>query len=372
MTIHHASKKINATLISDSPGSILDRISKSWMEYSRDVDYKCFNSSEVHPFLCCIRSCGYGVTHWVDNRAYRQFCSSLIGAQVAMIHHATDQELPDTIRSLKYCDGITTGSYGWKVRLERISNREVTLIPYTLDSRQFAFNSNQKASRQRFGIPENKYVLGFVGKAAADAFGRKGVDLFINVLKMASRIWDDLAVVLVGPGWEPLKLRLEVLGLDVYCFEVKTTEGTAELYPLMDVLLVTAKEEGGPCTVLEAMSCGTPVVASNVGHVPECVADGETGFVCFNREVDEYIRHIKSLRSNASLRKNIVLKAREYIERKRDNRAVLPSVKFDDIYINAARAYKARKATEILKRIPSSFCSAMHCSARSLKKWLST
>src|SRR5262249_22954091 len=49
-----------------------------------------------------------------------------------------------------------------------------------------------------------------------------------------------------------------------------------------DALLLPSVREGFPTVVAEAMACGTPVIGSNTGGIPEMVLDGRTGFLIAN------------------------------------------------------------------------------------------
>ncbi|HEX3000417.1 MAG TPA: glycosyltransferase family 4 protein, partial [Armatimonadota bacterium] len=53
----------------------------------------------------------------------------------------------------------------------------------------------------------------------------------------------------------------------------------ASYYQAADVYLHAAKGDTFPTTVIEALACGTPVVATAVGGIPEQIVDGETGFL---------------------------------------------------------------------------------------------
>lgn len=59
------------------------------------------------------------------------------------------------------------------------------------------------------------------------------------------------------------------------------TEGDlSKFYSGLSCLMICSMEEGTPAVLLEAMACGTPVIASPVGHVEEIVTHGEDGFIC--------------------------------------------------------------------------------------------
>ncbi len=349
---------LKALLVADVPGHILERIASSWIRNSNAVQHERMCSAEKHPFICNLRGNRVGLIHWIDQLAFSIYGPCTLVPQVVMIHHATDQELPSRIKALEYCDGITTASYRWKRKLELLTGREAVLIPYTVDTKRFNL-SNKKNLKKQHNIPLDRFVLGFVGKAGANSFGRKGIDLFLDILRDSAQIWQDLSVLLIGPGWEDLTTQIEAIGIKVYRYEVKTTENTALLYPLMDILLVTSSEEGGPCTILEAMACGVPVITSDVGHVPEVVHDGETGLVCPTRSVEEYVERIKAIRVNHELKNKIIVEARKFIECERDERVVIPKIDFVSLYSQAILNYQKRSLLNRVKRIlPFSYFGA--------------
>lgn len=66
-----------------------------------------------------------------------------------------------------------------------------------------------------------------------------------------------------------------------------------------------SKYEGLCMTVVEAMSCEVPVVASEVGGIPESVVSGTTGFLCDSGDVDCFVSHIQDLASDKELRQEM-------------------------------------------------------------------
>ena len=60
----------------------------------------------------------------------------------------------------------------------------------------------------------------------------------------------------------------------------------------MKLLVLPSQYEGLPTIVLEAMACGTPVLAAAVGAVPDLITDGETGFIMENNSPDCIARNV--------------------------------------------------------------------------------
>ena len=63
--------------------------------------------------------------------------------------------------------------------------------------------------------------------------------------------------------------------------------------------------EGRPNVVLEALACEVPVVATDVGGVPELMVDGETGYLVPAKNPGELSRKINKLLENKSQRENM-------------------------------------------------------------------
>lgn len=360
--------RLSISLVVDLPGHILERIGRNWACYATGVHHEIIPSKGIDNFTLCRHGEQFDLVHWIDLLRFIPCASGVRVPQIAMVHHLTEDMLESAIPALSYCDGITTGAQEWQHRLEKELGRPAFLIPYTVDSAQFTPASDQTGRKQSVGLT-NRFVLGFVGKATADHAGRKGINLLLEVLRAASQRWSDLALVLVGPGWDRLSRSIEELGILVKRFEYATTEETVQAYWLMDVLLVTSKVEGGPCTILEAMASGVPVITSLVGHVPEVIIDGQTGFICQGRKVEEYIQALASLREDFVLRTCVINQAKEFIVRERDDRVVIPRVDFVSLYSNAIAHYRSRSATDVaLRRLRQGKWLARHWGRQVLGK----
>jgi predicted O-methyltransferase YrrM len=75
--------------------------------------------------------------------------------------------------------------------------------------------------------------------------------------------------VICGTNWEPVANKLAAMGASLEVHEHLDWPNLNQVYQQLDLLLVTAYAEGGPLPLLEAMACGVPVLAPNVGYAAD-------------------------------------------------------------------------------------------------------
>lgn len=81
-----------------------------------------------------------------------------------------------------------------------------------------------------------------------------------------------------------------------------------------DVLVLTSLWEGLPVAVLEAMSCGLPVVATNTGGIQEVLIEGETGFLVPAEDMEQMSEKLCRLLKDSALRKTVGERAKNFLE----------------------------------------------------------
>jgi glycosyltransferase involved in cell wall biosynthesis len=131
------------------------------------------------------------------------------------------------------------------------------------------------SARRLLGLPEDALVVGTVGRlapqkapqdlvAAFEAMGRAG----------AYCVW-----VGDGPLMEATRRLIASRGLIDRFLLLGERHDVAALLPAFDVFALASHYEGLPCSIVEAMTCGVPVVATAVNAVPEVVVPGRTGLL---------------------------------------------------------------------------------------------
>jgi glycosyltransferase involved in cell wall biosynthesis len=169
-------------------------------------------------------------------------------------------------------------------------------------------------------------VVGFFGSKGSDSDNnRKGIDVFIASLKRAAARIPELKGIIAGPGWGEVVQELKAGGLAISYLGVVSDSQLPVIYSALDVYMVTARIEGGPCTVLESMACGTPVIATRVGLVPEVIADWKNGVSVPVDDVDGMSEAlIRYSSSSADSRQHISENARETALKKPWNKVLQP------------------------------------------------
>ena len=154
-----------------------------------------------------------------------------------------------------------------------------------VDTARFSPRPELRAEvRAELGIGAEVAVVGLV----ANLNPQKGIEDFVAAAAALRRSGPDCHFLVVGAGYsthQDYRRRIDELvneyGLAKQITFAGARDDVERLYQAMDVAMLTSvrRSEGAPTTVLEAMACGLPVVATAVGSVRELVADGRTGLV---------------------------------------------------------------------------------------------
>lgn len=163
---------------------------------------------------------------------------------------------------------------------DRLPRRKVSLIPNGTDTDRFVPVSStaaRAALRRKFGIPQDAFVLGSVGRLAPE----KNYPLLVKAFTEFYRagIHAHLVIVGDGPTRHDLQRAVALTPEPHRCSLPGKRLDVADWLQCFDLFVLPSDTEGTAVTLLEAMSCGIAVVATDVGGNREVVAPPRCGLI---------------------------------------------------------------------------------------------
>ena len=162
-------------------------------------------------------------------------------------------------------------------------------------------------------LPEGAPVVAFVGRLDR----QKNPLLLLRAAARVVREAPETVFAFAGTGRLETQCRAEAdrLGLSGSVRWLGWLPDTRPLLARMDLVALPSSWEGMPNVILEAMACGKPAVATNVGGCPELIVEGETGFLVPPGDEAALADRILRLLRDAALRQRLGAAAHERVER---------------------------------------------------------
>lgn len=235
--------------------------------------------------------------------------------------HGDDVHTIGVRRNVKTCleltlsgaDTITVAtSYMRNILRRKFSVSHVEVIPNFVDTRIF--------SRRAVRRSEDPTII-----HASNLMPNKRIEFLLRVFGRIQRHLKRARLIVVGDG--PSKSSAEMLTKRLRLRHVAFVGERRDMVRLLnmsDVLLMTSLKENMPLIMLEAMSCGVPVVSTNVGGIPEFLLHGRNGYLAPVHDEDSLVSLTISLLSDPSLRGRMGEWAREDMAKDFSTEAVIP------------------------------------------------
>lgn len=210
---------------------------------------------------------------------------------------------------------VVVATSNWLADVARSSalfaSKRIVVIPNGINTKIYKPCSKTEA-RAVYNLPQNKHLILF-SAFSATSDERKGHQFLIPALSeiLNSRIGRDVEVLIVGA----LKSENSIdLGVKVHYFGMLHDEiSQVLLYSAADVLVAPSMQENLSNTVMESLACGTPVVAFNIGGMPDMIDHMGNGYLAVPFEHRDLAAGIVWILEDASRMEKLSRNARQTV-----------------------------------------------------------
>ncbi len=189
---------------------------------------------------------------------------------------------------------VSTKEMETLIKSSGINPDKVIRIPIGIDLEIFKPQTERDKSNRRkeLNISKDAFVIGSFQKDGV-GWGEgnepkliKGPDIFLKVIEKLKKEIPSLFILLSGPSRGYVKNGLDKIGVPYKHVYLKNFEEISSLYDVLDLYLITSREEGGPKACLESMAKGVPLVTTSVGQCKDLVINGKNAMMSNIDDID--------------------------------------------------------------------------------------
>ncbi len=206
-----------------------------------------------------------------------------------------------------------------------LSLSKLRWIPNGVDTTRFCPvpAAERQQIRERLGLPNPELLVTYVGVICP----RKGVDWLLQAWRLVAQRQHRSLLVLVGP-WSgnlseisesfvgELRSFLRENNMESRVLFVGRRDNVWDYLQASDAFVLPSRAEGLPNTLLEAMACGLPCIATRVGGITDVVTNEVDGLLCEVGDVEKLANQVQGLAEDAARAQRIGVTARSTVERK--------------------------------------------------------
>ncbi|MCE7527816.1 glycosyltransferase [Polynucleobacter sp. IMCC 30228] len=176
--------------------------------------------------------------------------------------------------------------------------KEARVIPNGIDTQIF-YPRTQADVRLELGLPNSQAIFLFTANGIRRNPFKDYKTLHLAIALLAKRTSQDILLLALGeevPDEQIDSVRIRYLG------KVSDPKIVAKYYQAADWYVHASKADTFPNSILEAMACATPVIATAVGGIPEQIIDGHTGYLVASGDSEALSKKMEYVLANPKIR----------------------------------------------------------------------
>jgi glycosyltransferase involved in cell wall biosynthesis len=195
-----------------------------------------------------------------------------------------------------------------------VGNRQkVVILPNGVDKSRFVLN--RRKCREQVDLRDNEKAILYVGRLEPV----KNVESLLIAFAKIQEKFRDARLLLVGTGTEMRRLTRIAAQMHIDHFTKFIGEVSPREVPrymvAADVFVLPSISEGSPNVILEALAAGVPILASNVGGVPDLITHGREGFLFKAGDVAQMVELLALMLRDSQLRRKMSREGKKRVDR---------------------------------------------------------
>ncbi len=173
---------------------------------------------------------------------------------------------------------------------------------------------DKEIAKETLGLPANKKIIGSISYL----YPTKGFNYFIKAAKIILAAAPDTLFAIIGEGQERKKIEAEIADLNLQdnFFILGEKIDAAKYLKAFDIYVCSSVKEGFPFSILEAMQAELPIVATNVGGIPEIITNEKNGLLVLAEDQISLAKTVIKLIEDGALAQKISRQAKIDAEQK--------------------------------------------------------
>ncbi|WP_102345798.1 N-acetyl-alpha-D-glucosaminyl L-malate synthase BshA [Bacillus sp. Marseille-P3661] len=228
--------------------------------------------------------------------------TTLHGTDITVLGH--DPSLSELIRfGIEKSDTVTAVSNHLKEETQTLleTTKPIETVYNFVDERVYYKREAHPLKRQ-YGICDDEKVIIHVSNFRQV---KRVPDVILAFERIQKEVNAKLLLIGDGPEFTVVCKMVKEKGLAHRVRFLGKQENIEEIFSFSDLKLLLSEKESFGLVILEAMACGVPSVATNVGGIPEVIEDGITGYICELGDIEDIANKSIKLLTDDKLHKQM-------------------------------------------------------------------